>query len=88
MIQIKEQTVTVKTGQHRKGTVGLRAENNTLTIKNLINEVEIGAEWEDSDVSEEPKVVLEFNSIASVEALQSCLDTIKNNLIAAVYSAC
>ena len=49
MIKIEEQTVTIESGIKGKGAIALRASDNILSLRDLINEVAIGETWEDSD---------------------------------------
>ena len=80
MIKIEEQTVTVKSGIDGKGAIALHAEHNTLSIRELINDVQIREAWEDSDVADIPKIIIQFNSTESVDAFIRCLEAIKRNL--------
>lgn len=73
MINHSENTTTVKFGSDGKATVGLHAKDNQLTIRVLNNERTIGDNISSDDVDELPKVVLQFQDMASVEALIKAL---------------
>lgn len=80
MIKIEEQTVTVESGINGKGAVALKASNNILSLRDLINEITIGEIWEDSDSKDLPKILIEFHTTESVDAFIKCLEVIKRNL--------
>jgi len=80
MIKIDEQTVTVESGINGKGAIALRAKDNILSLRDLINEVAIGGTWSDSDSNDIPKILIEFHTSESVDAFIQCLEVIKRNL--------
>ena len=80
MIKIEEQTVTIESGIKGKGAIALRASDNILSLRDLINEVAIGETWEDSDSKDLPKITIEFHTTESVDTLIQCLEVIKRNL--------
>lgn len=80
MIKIEKQTVTVESGINGKGAIALKASDNILSLRDLINEVAIGETWSDSDSKDRPKILIEFHSTESVDTFIRCLEVIKRNL--------
>lgn len=80
MIKIEEQTVTVESGINGKGAIALKASDNILSLRDLINEVAIGETWEDFDSKDIPKILIEFHNTESVDTFIRCLEVIKRNL--------
>ena len=80
MIKIEEQIVTLESGTNGNGAVALRASDNILSLRDLINEVPICETWEDSDSKDLPKILIEFHTPESVDAFIRCLEIIKRNL--------
>jgi len=78
MITTKESTTNIQFGTNGKGSVSLAARRGTLTIQQLLTELNIGDRPDlDRDVQELPKVVLNFNEVASVEAMIRTLEKVK-----------
>ena len=80
MIKIEGQTVTLESGTNGNGAIALKAKDNILSLRDLVNEVAIGETWEDSDSKDLPKILIEFHSTESVDAFIMCLEIIKRNL--------
>lgn len=74
---IDNNTTTVEFGKNGIGSVGLSGRRGTLTIQQLINECGIGNVIHPNDISELPKVILQFNEASSVEALIKVLEKVK-----------
>jgi hypothetical protein len=81
MITTKYNTTTVTFGKDGIGTIGLIGKRGAMTMQQLINECEIGKPFDMAkDVSELPKVILEFNEISSVESLIKVLERVKEKM--------
>ena len=80
MIKIEGQTVALESGTNGNGAVALRAKDNILSLRDLLNEVAIGETWEDSDSKDLPKILIEFHTTESVDTFIRCLEIIKRNL--------
>lgn len=80
MIKINKQIVTVESGINGKGAIAMRAKDNVLSLRDLVNEVAIGEKWEESNSQELPKIIIEFHTTESVDTFIKCLEIIKRNL--------
>lgn len=81
MITYKEQTTSIQFGNGKIGSVGLNGCRGYMTIQQLVNDVEIGTPFDPSkDVSELPKVVLNFTETSSIDALIKVLQNVKEKM--------
>lgn len=81
MITHNEQTTSVQFGTGKKGSVGLTGRRGSLTIQQLCNSCEIGQPFDvKTDVSELPKVELNFTETSSVDSLIKVLEEVKRRM--------
>jgi hypothetical protein len=76
-----EQTTQVQFGTDKIGSIGLTGKRGCLVMQQLKNEVMIGQPFDiGKDITELPKVVLNFTEISSVEALIKTLEKVKEKM--------
>jgi hypothetical protein len=81
MITIKYDTTTVTFGKDGIATIGLIDRKGKVIMQHLVNESRIGKSFDiTKDVSEFPKVVLEFNEVSSVDSLIKVLEKVKEKM--------
>ncbi len=86
--QIDSQNTTVEFGKNGIGSVGLLGGRGVLTIQELVNECQIGKPFDkEKDISELPKVILQFNEVSSVESLIKVLEKVKEKMIEPEFPA-
>lgn len=85
---ISPQMTTVHFGKDGVGTVGLNGKRGVLVIQELISVVKIGEKFDTTkDISELPKVILQFNEVSSVEAMIKVLEHVKRIMEEPEYPA-
>lgn len=78
--QIEPQTTTIEFGKNGIGSVGLSGRRGSMTIQQLVTECGIGNIIHPNDISELPKVILQFNEVSSVDALIKVLEHVRDKM--------
>lgn len=85
MINTQEQNTTVKFGTGDKASIGVSvngSQGNKVTLQQLSTDKTIGDKIDiTKDVSELPKVVLDFTNVNSVNALIGALEAVRRNML-------
>jgi hypothetical protein len=79
MITTKDKTTTVVFGTHKKASISVGPQGMNLVLQQIVSDKKIGDSLLDEDIKELPKVVLELQTIESIDVLIRALEKVKEN---------
>jgi len=81
MIKTTKKTTTVEFAQDDIGTIAVNGKSNTLTLQELaVIGRKVGEDLKEGDVTELPKIEMNFHNADSVDVMIEALKVIKNNI--------
>lgn len=82
MITINNEVTTVEFAKEKNGVISIAVNGTTLSLKQLVKEVELGKSYTQEEGSEKPlpSVEMEFFKEESIDAMIECLKKLKYNL--------